>query len=568
MFHFILGDVSRAGYGSSAWFLHQRKRYLNHFYKELMISTAPLSLADAAELAQAAHFYTTDVGVGDVQTLLTVTADPGQLDPARRWLAHCLRGMIYVEHAWNVRGNGWGNTVEQEQWRQFRVFLQLAADELQAAWRQEPRLAEPAAVMITVTMGQNNGRERRWFDVARRADPYHTAAYRNLRWASRTRWGGDAADLWDVSRLALAGDLYATGVPDQFFDGLGDLEDDHGQAWLRQGEADAWPAIDRYLEQRAASPTPDRPADWCWSQRVYLGDDLGQAEAAWAAFEQLDHDPDRLHQPHLQQMDRRWSIGMLRAKTDPPTRDAVQRLQHQLDTGRYDQVIAEADAALTRRPDPWTAGLYHDLRRQAIWARDYRAGQEIDLLEYGLEGWRPARGRWIEATDRGLLAEPKVGEGIRLINELNLGNRYTVELEMTLPQGFHRNHYGGIGLVLDPVIGRPSSRHTLITYARRNEYSIYLQDPGHDGEDDLRMGDPHAEHDVTLRLERWDQSLRIWINGQRHVDRYDLQGQWDREGRLALGGWHRDEELVYHFQALRVQRLERSPFVEAPPDAL
>ena len=568
LFHFILADLDRGGDSNDRWMLSRRKRYLNHFYKELMASTAPLSLADAVELAAIGRFYTDEVGVDDAQTLLAATADPLALDPARRWLARCLRGQIYVEHAWDLRGGGWGSTVQEEQWRQFAVFLQLAADELQAAWRQEPRLAEPAAEMITVSMGQNNGRDRQWFERARQADPYHAEAYDNMLWASRRRWGGDAARLWDISQQALVGDLYATGVPDQFFDGLRDIEKDEGEGWLGQHHALAWPRIIQYLDARAAQPTPNRPADWCLSQGVYLGQRAREPAAAWGYFEKLDRDADRLRQPHLAGWDRRWSPGMLRVDADPPTRDAIRQLTADLEAGRFDRVIDAADRALREQADPWIAGLYHDLRRRAIWSRDFRAGREVDLLEYGLEGWRPTRGRWSAAANQGVVARLNLDEGIRMVCETSFGNRYAAELTFVVPETFHANRYGGIGFILDPVIGRQSSRHTLITYARRREHAIYLQDPQNEDEDDLRMGEPHAEDAITLRLERWDQSVRIYVNGKLEVDRYDLREPWDREGRLAIGGWHDSEPLTYLFQSLRVRRLEASPFTAPPAGAL
>ena len=84
-----------------------------------------------------------------------------------------LKGISYINYAFDARGGGYANTVTDDGWKKFAQRLETASDVLQDDFRQDPREAAAAADMISVVLGQQGGdaEAMMWFDRAINSDP-------------------------------------------------------------------------------------------------------------------------------------------------------------------------------------------------------------------------------------------------------------------------------------------------------------------------------------------------------------------------------------------------------------
>ncbi|MGH7951448.1 MAG: hypothetical protein ACREFE_05960, partial [Limisphaerales bacterium] len=73
------------------------------------------------------------------------------------WL---LKGEVYIQMAWFARGNGYANTVTDDQWKSFRKNLAVAEESLNKAWKLNPDDKRIPHEMMTLELGQGKGRDR------------------------------------------------------------------------------------------------------------------------------------------------------------------------------------------------------------------------------------------------------------------------------------------------------------------------------------------------------------------------------------------------------------------------
>src|SRR5438552_1408112 len=106
------------------------------------------------------------------------------------WMLNLIGGVYHIQAAWAARGRGFADTVTPEGCQGFGRHLAAARQCLNKAMALEPKFPEAAAYMIEVSMGQDDGQERIWFDRAVAAQIDYLPAYQYLRWALRPRWGG------------------------------------------------------------------------------------------------------------------------------------------------------------------------------------------------------------------------------------------------------------------------------------------------------------------------------------------------------------------------------------------
>lgn len=556
----LLREHLSSGEANRTWADKNRLTVLNT-YAGLFRPGYALNPDDAAQFARIFEWYCDDIDIKLADQLMQATADV-DAQASKRWLAKVVRGQLYFETAWKVRGGGWASTVKDDQWRKFGVYLQLAQDEYEAAWALNPTRAEPATRMIAVAMGQSSGDEMKWFNRALTADPYDNAAYRHMQWAHRTRWGGNSFSMLAIANRALSSGAYQTEIPDYFDKGLDDILSDYGDDWLSANRLVVWPLIERYLEGRAAQPSPHRSADWCWSRGLSLAHQAGFADKAWAYFEKLDQDPQRLVTPHKAGLDQRWSIGAMATQREPAVQEACERAEALREAGDIDDAIALLDQTANIAQNPWSKRHVGDLRRVALWDKAFGAGERIDLLAHGLEGWRVVRGQFKSVGKELHAIYLNEGGGLRLICGLEPGTRYEAEMAVELPGGFFNNHWGGVGFLFDPRIRVGTSRHVFTSISRSHRNAIWVQDLGNREDRHQKFGEYAPIKNATLRLQRWDQSLRVWLNGELIIERYDLQGDWPRGGELGIASWHTAIDSPYIFKKINIRRLDASPFLD------
>lgn len=111
-------------------------------------------------------------------------------------LVYTYRGHFYTTYAWDARGGGYANTVGQDRFRIFRERLGHAATALEKAWELDTTNSDAATQMITVEMGQGNGRRHMetWFHRAMATDPDNYSACQKKLLYLAPKWHGTIND--------------------------------------------------------------------------------------------------------------------------------------------------------------------------------------------------------------------------------------------------------------------------------------------------------------------------------------------------------------------------------------
>lgn len=131
------------------------------------------------------------------------------------YLLHYLVGTHYITLAWTHRGNGFADTVSEEQWKQFRLHAQVASDHLQYAWFLQPDLPYAPHSLIRLGMARQGTKADAhfWFlrTVEARFDYYE--AYWAMMNALLPRWGGSHEQMLAFARDCFKTDRFDTLVP-------------------------------------------------------------------------------------------------------------------------------------------------------------------------------------------------------------------------------------------------------------------------------------------------------------------------------------------------------------------
>ena len=126
-------------------------------------------------------------------------------DGYQNYYAYLIRGMLYIELAWDDRGRGWGYTVTPEGWKGMSEKLALAKSDLEKAYQLNPKDSASPAYMITVCMGNNSSKVvmNEWFEKSIKNDPLNFDAYRKKLNYLYPKWHGsweeceDFCDYWE-----------------------------------------------------------------------------------------------------------------------------------------------------------------------------------------------------------------------------------------------------------------------------------------------------------------------------------------------------------------------------------
>lgn len=133
-----------------------------------------------------------------------------------------VEGIFWTHYAWDARSSGWANEVAEDGERLFQERLQKAADALEKAWAKDPADPEAALEMISVEMGQGQGRERleKWFRRAMDADPDSSMACARKMLYLTPRWHGNLEDVLEFGKQCLATADWGSVVPFTLLGGL------------------------------------------------------------------------------------------------------------------------------------------------------------------------------------------------------------------------------------------------------------------------------------------------------------------------------------------------------------
>ncbi|MGA3285619.1 MAG: TlpA disulfide reductase family protein [Verrucomicrobiota bacterium] len=115
-------------------------------------------------------------------------------DKSEIWL---LKGEAYTEKAWQARGSGYADAVTKQGWGMFSNHLAIAENALTNAWNLNPNDERIPLKMLTVELGQGQGRDRMeiWFNRAMAIDPNDYDACKAKLYYLEPKWYGSADDL-------------------------------------------------------------------------------------------------------------------------------------------------------------------------------------------------------------------------------------------------------------------------------------------------------------------------------------------------------------------------------------
>ncbi|HLH53341.1 MAG TPA: hypothetical protein VKY92_06970 [Verrucomicrobiae bacterium] len=143
------------------------------------------------------------------------------LDPLvfRNWSSDpfllLLKGQFYTDYAWEARGSGFAKSVSNQGWQLFTERLEIAEAALTKAWKLNPQDPRIARQMITVELGQGQGRSRmeQWFQRAMLLDTnYYDACYAKLNYL-QPKWYGSTEDMLEFAGECVNSPKWGGHVP-------------------------------------------------------------------------------------------------------------------------------------------------------------------------------------------------------------------------------------------------------------------------------------------------------------------------------------------------------------------
>ncbi len=115
---------------------------------------------------------------------------------------NAIKGVYYLDYAWQARGGGYADSVTPERWKLFGERLDTAAAALEKAWRIDPSEPFTAITMIRVELGQGKGRDRMelWFRRAMNADSNSLEACQAKLLYLEPKWHGSYQAMVEFGR--------------------------------------------------------------------------------------------------------------------------------------------------------------------------------------------------------------------------------------------------------------------------------------------------------------------------------------------------------------------------------
>lgn len=133
-----------------------------------------------------------------------------------RSLVLSVMGKFYADYAWDARGLGFADQVNDENIKLMAERLKPAALAAEEAWTLDQHNVRASLVMPQVELGQGEGRERMetWFKRAMIADPdSYRACGRKLHYLEPKWYGDDVEDMLAFGRECLSGGNWEAGIP-------------------------------------------------------------------------------------------------------------------------------------------------------------------------------------------------------------------------------------------------------------------------------------------------------------------------------------------------------------------
>jgi hypothetical protein len=126
-----------------------------------------------------------------------------------------MKGHLYTRYAWEARGSDFAGKVTDNGWKLMKERLEVAQAALEEAWQLDPTCIEIPIQMITVELGQGQGRDRMemWFKRAMEIDPDSQEACRAKLYYLEPKWYGTPRDCIAFGRECLKTGRFNSNVP-------------------------------------------------------------------------------------------------------------------------------------------------------------------------------------------------------------------------------------------------------------------------------------------------------------------------------------------------------------------
>jgi hypothetical protein len=134
---------------------------------------------------------------------------------APKLAALVIKGELYTHWAWDARGSDFANKVTDEGWKLMASRLQTAQMALEEAWKLDPTCIDIPIRMITLELGQGQGRDRMelWFKRAMAIDPDSENACEAKLYYLEPKWYGTPRDVIQFGHECLQTGRFNSNVP-------------------------------------------------------------------------------------------------------------------------------------------------------------------------------------------------------------------------------------------------------------------------------------------------------------------------------------------------------------------
>ena len=471
------------------------------------------------------------------------------------WLVNVIGGEMHIDKAWEGRGGGWGYDVTQEGWDEFGDHLRRAENCFTRAWKLTEDRPQPAAGMITVSMGagENPNREmQQWFERAINAQLDYSPAYHRLLRGLMPRWHGSHQQMLQLGRLAMQTERFDTGVPYMLCEAtwrvLDDLHNDQGDDLLDDDRLreDVMQVCRRYIDFLES-----QQCDTDWWQTVLLGFCYltEQWDTAKELIDRLDKqlDDNALARFPLQRKRVVSEVLMRRGLHHERIAEAMQAIR--------DERRGEAIVAIESLLEDEDGDLDEDVvaalrdRLQAVrWEVAFEKGDEVDLATGDdLAGWNALAGKWVRRPTGAIRGEA-AGEGLLLRCNANFGDRWILSGELVRGGSSSSKRTAGVYL----YAGR--QREHAVLYSPAYEWLSY----GWIGNLSSHERPFRPKSDVVPFEIHFDRgTIDVWLDYRHLVNDYSLKAyDSDQARQIVLGTAISYGDAVLTYRNLAIRRGE------------
>jgi hypothetical protein len=475
--------------------------------------------------------------------------EANKLDGAEPWMLAMIGGRYHIDAAWAARGSGWANEVTPQGWQDFAKHLAEARTCLAKAMQLAPAYPEAAAELIVVSMGQQDGQERRWFDRATAAQIDYFPAYRKLRYALLPRWGGSYEQLVALADDCRKSGRYDTSVPYEAIHIIWDIVED------QDGSLEIW-KNDRVREiatdvlQTYAKRAKDAKSRRNYQSVIVAMDWYREDFAAARAL--LDEMKGMLESSPIARFRTvSWRMtDQIYASTGSAGADVVaaQRLS-QTDPTAARTAFAEV---AKKMPGSEKGRRFVAYRMKELdWEAQFEKGDWVPIQPGGGGvGWEMTHGNWKVEKD-GTLVGASTGSRMVLLCTGCFGRRYEIAgvVEIDPDERVREANGGALIAWLD------ESRHYAVLM-RRTSQQVAIRRGGYTTR--AWPADVKDKNDFLVQV--WDDTASARVNGQPVFSGFEM---WDytrsADTRVGVGAQFVTDKSTVKFRDLKIRKLSEAP---------